>query len=84
MAKSTHLEVVVERRCHDLTDGLSKRSRFFDCVTIDPNRALDVWDDLSVDTFALELGKLPSLLHNSFICTLEKRSDDGRRQARSG
>ena len=42
-------------------------------VTLDPGRVLWAWDRLSQDTWALEFGSAPRVMHDALLSTLKER-----------
>ena len=42
-------------------------------VTLDPGRVLWAWDRLSQDTWALEFGSAPRVMHDALLNTLKER-----------
>ena len=49
-------------------------SIFGGTVTLDPSRVMSAWDRLAQDTWVLEAGAMPHVLHCALIRTLKERS----------
>lgn len=45
-------------------------SIFKGCVTLDPNEVVQAWSELSRDTFAAEISRMPRIMHRALKATL--------------
>lgn len=56
-------------------DSIKFSSRYAHCVTLEPKGAVEAWGKLSEDTFAIEIARLPSILHRALKRELFKRTN---------